>query len=147
MAAELGKVIGAEDLVARINDESLLAEGVEVLSAAVTPDFEFVMVATESSGAQPVEFRGVEGYLEGLSEWVAPFDSYRIEIGRLIEAGDVVVGLARQIATPRGSQAAIETQAAALMIFGDGRLRRLEFHLDPNVAIRAAGLDPQSFQE
>jgi ketosteroid isomerase-like protein len=31
--------------------------------------------------------------------------------------------------------------------FRDGRVARVEFHLDPDAALRSAGVDPHSFQE
>ena len=44
---------------------------------------------------------------------------------------------------PKGSSAAVESDAAAVLRFRDGKLARVEFHLDPAAARRAAGLEEE----
>ncbi len=38
----------------------------------------------------------------------------------------------------------VEAPGAAVWTVVDGRVRRVEFHLDREAALRSAGLDPQS---
>ena len=48
--------------------------------------------------------------------------------------------LARQVGRTRGSSVPIETLSAAVLSFRDGKLTRVEFHLDRETAMKAAGL-------
>src|SRR5262249_61476479 len=87
-------------------------------------------------------FRGVHGFLEGWRDWLEPFASYRMELDpEVCTNRDAVVLFARQVATPRGSSAAVTDDAASVAFLRDGRIHRIEFHLDPAAALRAAGVD------
>ena len=140
----LGELLGAEDLVTRMNDEKLLKEGTDALAAVTWPDFEFALIGPDP--AFRAEFKGVEGFVEGWHDWLSAFDSYAMDVHEVIGTGDGFVGLARMKATPKGTGAVIEQEAAAALLFEDGKLRRMEFHLDRGEAMRAAGLDPADLQ-
>ncbi len=87
------------------------------------------------------EFHGVQGFFDAWSDWLAPFETYLIEFRGVEEApGDRLVVSTHQSATPRGTEIAIESEAAAVLEFRDERLARIEFHLTPELARRAAGL-------
>jgi ketosteroid isomerase-like protein len=53
-----------------------------------------------------------------------------------------VLATAHMVATPRGSNAAIETDSAAVLRFRDGKVERMEFHLDSAGAFASAGIEP-----
>jgi len=128
------------DLVAALRDEAGLAAFRETLAAITTPDVEVVM---SGPGGFSSTFRGVDGFLEGWRDWLEPFTSYRMELDpepRI--SGDAVVLFARQGASPRGSGAAVTDDAASVAFLRDGKIHRIEFHLDREMALRAAGLDP-----
>jgi SnoaL-like domain len=137
---ELGQVMAAEDAVIRMNDPSLLEEGVEAIRQVAAPDFVFALVTPAEVGSTTAEYAGVEGFVEGWHDWLAVFDSFRIEIGEPIEAGDKVISMARMTATPKGTTATIDGTAAALFTFDGNKVRRMEFNLDQEAALRAAGL-------
>jgi hypothetical protein len=82
------------------------------------PDLVTTMIAEE--GGLRNEFHGHDGYREAWADWLQAFDSYRVEL---------------------------EGSAAGVLRFAEGRLQRIEFHLDREAALRAAGLDPQNVQE
>jgi ketosteroid isomerase-like protein len=114
----------------------------ERLRELAWPDFEVAMV-----GAGSAEFRtdrrGPEGLLEGWRDWLEPFGSHRTEFEGIREAGDdCAVIFVRQIARPKGSEMEAENLGAAVVWTREGKLSRLEFHLDRGLALKAAGLPP-----
>lgn len=103
---------------------------------------ELVTVMVGSEGGLTSQFRGVEGFEQAWADWLSPFDAYSSALEEIREApDDRLVVITRQTATPKGSGAAIESQAAGVLEFRGGRLQRVEFHLDPAAAMRAAGLE------
>jgi ketosteroid isomerase-like protein len=86
----------------------------------------------------------LDGFVSAWRDWTSAFESFRIEVDEVFEAGDNVVSMVRQIGAPRGTDAEMETPGAAVWMIRDGRLRRVEFHLDREAALRAAGVDPNS---
>jgi ketosteroid isomerase-like protein len=143
----LHEVLLAEGGLVDIDDESSGERIAEVLREVAEPDFECAMVASGGGAGLRAEHRGVEGFLDAWRDWAGAFDRMRIEPERLIEAGDCVVELDRMSGTPRGTSAEVINRVGAVWTFSDGRLARVEFHLDRTEALRAAGLDPQSGQE
>jgi ketosteroid isomerase-like protein len=107
------------------------------LEEATWPDVQIAMVAP---GGWGMEREGLDGYMEGWDDWLAPFDSFRIEIEDLLDAGESVVVLVRQFARPKGASAHLENAGAAVFGFRDGRIERIEFHLSREDALRSAGL-------
>ena len=55
--------------------------------------------------------------------------------------GDRLLVITRQRARPAGVTGELESEAAAVLSSRDGRLARIEFHLDPAAARRAAGFE------
>jgi ketosteroid isomerase-like protein len=143
----LHEVLLAEDGLVDIDDEASGERIAEVLREVAEPDFECVMVASGGGAGLRAERRGVGGFLDSWRDWAGAFDRMRIEPERLIETGDRVVELDRMSGTPRGTSAEVVNRVGAVWTFSDGRLSRVEFHLDRAEALRAAGLDPQSSQE
>jgi hypothetical protein len=138
--AALAQLFPEGDLVAVLRDEDGVAAFRETLAGITTPDVEVVM---SGPGGFSSTFRGVDGFVEGWRDWLEPFTSYRMELDpepRI--SGDAVVLFARQVATPRGSPVAVTDDAASVAFLRDGRIHRIEFHLDREMALRAAGLDP-----
>ena len=84
--------------------------------------------------------RGLTGYLEFWVDWLEPWESFRIEAEEYLDAGDKVVMLARQVGTTETGGVPVDSLGAAVMTFEDGRVTRIEFHLDRDRAMKAAGL-------
>jgi ketosteroid isomerase-like protein len=129
---------------------SALADPVRVeslrtaLAELATEDFAVEMVGDEGFRR---ERHGSDGFLEAWRDWVEPFKSFRVELDEILESGPHVVTLVRQIGTPRGGEQEIENEGAAVWTFEGDRVVRVEFHMDREVAKRAAGVQPQSRQE
>jgi SnoaL-like domain len=115
----------------------------ETLGEETWPDVEIAMVAP---GGWSGEREGLQGYMDGWEDWLAPFDSFRLEFEDFLDAGDTVVVLVRQFARPRGTAAHLENAGAAVFRFRDGKIDRIEFHLGREDAMRSAGLEPGDAQ-
>ena len=61
----------------------------------------------------------------------------------MIDAGERVVSLVRQVGKTKTGGVDVEASAAAVWTVRDGKLKRVEFHLDREAALRAAGLSPE----
>ena len=85
-------------------------------------------------------YRGAEGLAEWLSDFAAAWDSYELEVERLIDAGDRVVSLFLIRAVGAGSGVAVEREDGMLWTFRDGKLARLDYFNDQAQALEAAGL-------
>jgi uncharacterized protein len=139
---EIQVALTAEDVVAALEDDGdprvrrLFMERAE-------PDFEIAMVGPEYVSAR-LEYTGLDGFTEAWRDWTSPFESYRIEVEEMIDAGDQVVTLVAMTGRTRTGGAEITAPGAAVWTVRDGRVRRVEFHLDRNAALRAAGIDPES---
>jgi ketosteroid isomerase-like protein len=127
----------AIELVAKLGNE-LLALLLEVAS----DDLECVMVAPDYAGPRGrLTYTGPEGFVQAWREWVDAYERYSIEVEEIAEGalGQVFI-LARQRGTTRTGGVEVSEPAGAVWTVRDGRLVRMEFHLDPESAKRVAGL-------
>jgi uncharacterized protein len=137
---EIQQALTGNDVVVALSDEGNQTVR-RLFMELAEPEFEVVMVGPEYSSAR-LEEAGLDGFVAAWRDWTSAFESFRIEVEEMVDAGDNVVSLVRQIGIPKGAHAEIETQGAAVWMIREGRLRRVEFHLDRNAALRAAGLGP-----
>jgi ketosteroid isomerase-like protein len=94
-----------------------------------------------SESAATTEWRGVEGFKEALSDWISPYETFRLEIEDVIIQEDKLIFLARQVATTRHAAVEVATESATIWWLEDGLIRQAVFYLDQKAALRAAGLD------
>jgi ketosteroid isomerase-like protein len=141
LAARVGELLPQGDWVAAMADADGLASRLDALRELAWPDLEVAMVGP---GGFAGAFHGIDGFREAWEDWLRPFKTYEIEIEEIKEAGDCVVVFAHHTATSHESDVSMREPAAAVMTFREGRLARLEFTLDREAALQAAGLDPQS---
>ena len=128
-----------DDAVAALRDPEALRRRFEPLADWVWPDFEVAMVGPTS--AARVEYHGLDGLIEAWADWVSAFESHRTEVEGIEEAGDSVLVLIRQIATPTGASAPVDNSGAAVLGFRGGKMATIEFHLSREQARRSAGLE------
>jgi ketosteroid isomerase-like protein len=131
------------DIVAALDDEEADWQVSRIFAEFADPDFEIAMVGPEYL-PRNLESTGIEGFREAWRDWTSAFESYRIEIERMIDAGEHVVSLVAMSGRTRTGGAEITAPGAAVWTVVDGRVRRVEFHLDQDAALRAAGLDSAS---
>ena len=127
------------DVVAALDDDETDRRIRQTLAELAQPDFEVVMVGPGYL-PQAAERAGPDGFREAWVDWTSPFESFQIEIERVIDAGDRVVSLVRQTGRTKTGGVEIEAAAAAVWTIRDGKLTRVEFHLDQEAALRAAGV-------
>ena len=138
LAARLAAIMPVGDWVKAMADVEGSRARLDSLRQIAWPDLEIAMVGP---GGFTGVFHGVDGFREAWDDWLGAFDRYTVEIQELRERGEQLVALARHEATPKGTEASVEGAAAAVMTFREGRLARIEFNLDPEAALRAAGLE------
>jgi ketosteroid isomerase-like protein len=126
------------------DDASGIARLTSAIERVAAPDLVSVMIGPDQSFR--IEYRGMDGLIEGWRDWLSPYESFRLEVEDLIESGDVLVTCVRQFGTPVGGGPELEAAGAAVWWLRDGHLVRVEFNLDREAALRSAGLDPQSSQ-
>jgi SnoaL-like protein len=142
IVTKVGAALIPDDLVTVLHDEAGLERLREAMRELVEPDFECVMVGPDYAGSRgDLAYRGIDGFIEAWREWSEAYESYKIEIGEIVGApGGRVLTLGRQRGTTRTGGVDVEEDAASVWTIRDGRVARVEFHLDPDAARRAAGL-------
>jgi ketosteroid isomerase-like protein len=100
------------------------------------PDYVTLMV----SESQTFDYSGPEGFEEAWTDWLSPYESFRIELDEVIRLEDKLVFAVRQIVTTRHSSVEVETPSAAVWWFDDGQIRQAAFYLDRQAGLKAAGI-------
>ncbi len=136
---QIQHILTTGDVVAVLADEDAGRRVEQTLARLAEPEFAVVMVGPEYLGQAP-ERTGADGFREAWADWTSPFESYRIDIERVIDAGDRVVSLVAMHGKTRTGGVDVHAPGAAVWTVADGKVRRVEFHLDREVALRAAGL-------
>jgi ketosteroid isomerase-like protein len=96
-----------------------------------------VEFAGSQSGAPGQHYRGLDGLLEGWRDWLTPWESYKIEVEELIDAGDEVVMLVNVQARTSRDGVALEHKPAAVWTVRDGTIVRVKFYLRPEQALES----------
>jgi ketosteroid isomerase-like protein len=147
------KYEGSVDTLDRIREGKLFGPGsviqghegidqmVEAIRDRVHPEF-VTLMTSESAG--DTEWYGVKGLKDALTDWISPYDSFRLEIEDVIVQEDKLVFLARQVATTKHAGVEVETESATIWWLEDGLIRRAVFYLDQKAALKAAGIEPGS---
>jgi len=137
---QIQAALAMDDVVAAIDDDEKDARVRRTLMELAEPGFEVAMIGPAYLG-RTVETSGAEGFREVWLDWTSAFESYRIDLERMIDAGDRVVSLVTMCGKTRTGGVEVEAPGAAVWTVVDGRLQRVEFHLDREAALRAAGLE------
>jgi ketosteroid isomerase-like protein len=143
----------SDDALDRIREGALFGkgsviegtEGIEQMIEAIRdhlhPEFVTQMI---SESAMPTEWRGIEGFREALTDWISPYETFRLEIEEAIVEEDKLVFLARQVGTTKHAGVEVVTESATIWWLEDGLIRQAVFYLDQKAALKAAGIDPGS---
>jgi ketosteroid isomerase-like protein len=129
---------GDTDLVALFRDDATAVPLMESLSTFFHEDFE--VVAPTFVGGEHARFVGLDGLRAGWLDWLDPWESYRVEVEDVIDAGDDAVVLVRDFGRRAGMTAEVSVLSAAVWTVRDGRIARVAFYLDRSEALDAAGL-------
>ena len=88
----------------------------------------------------PESFRGREGLLQAASDFLEAMEGWQIELEETIDAGDRVFASLLVRGRGKGSGAPSDQHVYTVFTFRNGRILRIEDHLDRGVALEAAGL-------
>jgi hypothetical protein len=121
-----------------VTGEQIVESVTEVLRQFAHPQFVTVM-ASESATQS---YDGIDGFKEAWSDWLSPYAGFRIEFDEVIQHGDTILFLVRQVATTQHNAVEIETPSASVWWLEDGQIRQAGFYLDRRAGMTAAGYDP-----
>jgi uncharacterized protein len=90
-------------------------------------------------------YRGHEGIERFFSDWLSTWDEFEIEHLEWIDAGESVVVSFRQRGRGKGSGVLIEQDFFGVYDLEGGRVKRYRAFASRDVALQAAGLDPEAY--
>ena len=137
---EIQTAITGVDVVAALDSEEAGVRIRRLFMHHADPDLEIAMVGPRYTTGR-LEYTGLDGFAEAWRDWTSPFESYRIDVEEMIDAGDQVVSLVAMSGKTRTGGAEIPQPGAAVWTVVDNRVRSVEFHIDRDRALCAAGLD------
>ena len=142
LVSSVGAELLQEDVVKTLGDEAALEKLRATISEAAVPEIEIVMAAPGYVGpGGRLHYTGPDGFVEAWRDWLEAYESYTLEIDDIVEGTEGrVLMLARQRGRTRIGGVELEESAGAVWTVRDGKLARMEFHLDPEAARRAAGI-------
>ena len=112
----------------------------EALGRAYFPDIELRTLASGLGSGVGEFYRGLDGLVRYLREWLEPFSEYQVENLDYIEAGDCVLIPSPQWGVGSGSGARVELELTTLYELRDGRIVRVHQFDTTDEALEAAGL-------
>jgi ketosteroid isomerase-like protein len=127
------------DLVALLRDD----EAAAAVFAALAPFFHEAVevVAPELVVGASKRYVGLEGLRAAWLDWLEPWESYRVEVEDILDAGDGAVVLVRDFGRRAGMSVEASVIGAAVWTVRDGRVARVAFYVDRHDGLRAAGLE------
>jgi hypothetical protein len=116
-------------------DKPALDRMVNAIETLATDDFSCGMIAFDVAQ----EFQGTEALKDAWTDWLEAYSDLQFRIHEFRDVGDNVLMLVDQVAVTRHGGVEVEQPSAAVWKFtDDGRLWRVEFHLDQRAAERSA---------
>ncbi len=88
----------------------------------------------------PPSSSGLLGLAEGWRDWLEPWETYYIEVEEFIDGGDEIVSLARVRAQSARGGVPVEHTPAAVWSVRAGKVAGVQFYLERDEALEAAGL-------
>ena len=126
-------------------------ENVEIvrrmLDDYVNGEFELALVAfsddVEWETRVGERFRGPEGVAEAVRRWTGAWADFEFDVQELIDAGDCVVMVLRQVGRGKGSGAPVEMTMGWLYTLHDGKIIGVRMFADREEALAAAVHPPE----
>ena len=116
-------------------DEAMIDRFADVVAEHAEPDFVTSMI---SQAGAVQHYDGPGGMRAGLKDWSETFSSLRFEAQDVAEFGENVLTVAQQVGVTRHGGVRIEQPSAVVWKFRDGRIHRVEWHLDRGAAESSA---------
>jgi len=103
------------------------AEGIRgVLEQSYSPDVVLRALASGVGSGPSAVYRGWDGLVQYLKEWLEPFSEYHLEPLDYVEAGDCVLVPSRQWGVGSSSGARVEIELTLVYELRDGKIVRLD---------------------
>jgi ketosteroid isomerase-like protein len=112
----------------------------EALVAELDPEVEWHGAILMAMGGTQTVYRGHEGVREWLRDLYETLSEFQAEYPEIRDLGDRTVAIGRIRARGAASEAQIESPHGTVTDFKDGKAIRVRTYLDPNEALKAAGL-------
>jgi ketosteroid isomerase-like protein len=112
----------------------------ETVGRDYSADVELTTLASGLGSGVGALYRGWDGLIRYLREWLDPFSEYHVENLDYIEAGNCVLVPSRQWGVGRGSGAPVEIELTALFELRDGQIARIHQYDTLEEALEAAGM-------
>src|SRR5215212_4736302 len=96
-----------------------------MLGRAYSPDVELTTLASGLGSGVGEFYRGLDGLVRYLREWLEPFSEYRVENLDYLEAGDCVLVPSRQWGLGGASRARVEIELTTLYELRDGQIAQI----------------------
>lgn len=125
-----------------LGDEKRRAELRALLEEVAIDDLECKMAAR---GGLQADRKGAGGFIAAWEDWKSPFEDVWIEVEDVIEVRpDCIVDFVRMQGRSSRGGAEVASEGGAAWFFEEGRLARVEFHLDREQLRKTAGLGPSA---
>ncbi|TMK99257.1 MAG: nuclear transport factor 2 family protein [Actinobacteria bacterium] len=113
----------------------------ERLASLLTADFEVVGGDLRGRRGLTMGGHGIEGLIAAWCDWLHPWETYWTQVEDFTDAGDDrVLVLVRDHGRLRGSDSEVENIGASVWSLREGKIARIEFHLNREEALKAVGL-------
>jgi ketosteroid isomerase-like protein len=126
--------------IVRDTIEAFNRDGVEAALAYFNPGVEWL---GPPEWLEKDLYKGHDGIREIASVWSENFDEYRLDLERVIDAGDHVVALVNQRGRIKGSADSIEQRIGYDWEVRDGKGVRVQVYFSWEEALEAVGLSEQ----
>lgn len=126
-----------QDLVAFFRDTEPAQLRV-LVEAIYAPEIEVIWVDTSPDSGP---YRGYDGALQAMTDWLDSFEDFYFEPEDFIDAGDDVVVPNRQKGTGKGSGALVEMTATWVLTVRDAKITSIREYSTKTSALEALGLN------
>ncbi len=123
------------DLAHVVRDAEAFAAAVAAAGDPLDPELESAAVWLGGGRS----YRGLEGFRRMWLDWLEPWASYHVRVEKLIDRGERVVALIRDVARRQDTDAEVEIKAGSIWTLQDRKVVRVEFR-PRDEALEAAGL-------
>jgi ketosteroid isomerase-like protein len=111
---------------------------IDALAAHASEDVVWLEVAGRPEGGS-AERHGRDRMREALESLFDAWETYRLDVERVEEAGGRVLAVVREVARGRSSGVEVEGRWGYLITVEGGLMVRIEAYRDPDAALRVAG--------
>jgi ketosteroid isomerase-like protein len=129
------------DVTKLFRDDALWAANLDTRATVIHPDFECIVRAGIGGDRR---YTGTEGMRRMFMDWLAPWDSYRVEIEKAIDCGERVLVFVKAFGRLEGSDEEVGVRTCEVWTVRDGKIARWESFLDRSEALKAVGLEDQA---